>query len=202
MENIATRNNITIDLQQYIKEELFDSETGRQEIWLHNLPNTSFLFDIINKLRKKYKDETFVITQDIDITNKIINKEVLFFKCIFEAKIAFSNCQFEKKVKFEKSEIRRGFSIENTSFYKAIFLLESIFKDPIKKIGKKGAVFNNTIFKDYIKCKKTFFYDVSLKNVHFEKESFFYSANSIMLFLIKHTSVMYYLQESLKKIQK
>ena len=86
MKNIATRNNTTIDLQQYITKEFFD-ETGRQEIWLHNLPNTSFLFDIINKLREKYKNETFVISQNIDITNKIINKEILFFKCIFLEKL-------------------------------------------------------------------------------------------------------------------
>jgi putative membrane protein len=176
MKNIATRNNTTIDLQQYITKEFFD-ETGRQEIWLHNLPNTSFLFDIINKLREKYKNETFVISQNIDITNKIINKEILFFKCIFLEKIAFSNCEFKKKVKFEKSEIKRGISIEKSSFYKAVFLLESIFKfiekDPIKKIGKQGAVFNDTIFKDYTKCEKTLFNEVFLENVHFEKESSF-----------------------------
>ena len=78
MEDIRTRNNTTIDLQQYIKEELFDPETKRQEIWLHNLPNTSFLFDIINKLRNKYKDETFVITQDINITNKKLIRKLIF----------------------------------------------------------------------------------------------------------------------------
>ena len=81
MEDITT-----IDLQQYIKKELFD-ETGRQEIWLHNLPNTSFLFDIINKLREKYKNETFVISQNINITNENINKEVLFLDCFFENEI-------------------------------------------------------------------------------------------------------------------
>ena len=67
MENIATRNNITIDLQQYIEEELFDSETGRQEIWLHNLPENEELFNIIELLRNKYNYETFIITQNINI---------------------------------------------------------------------------------------------------------------------------------------
>ena len=55
--------------------------------------------------------------------------------------------------------------------------MESIFKfiekDPIKKIGKQGAVFNDTIFKDYTKCEKTLFNEVFLENVHFEKESSF-----------------------------
>ena len=78
MEDIAT-----IDLQQYIKKELFVPETERQEIRLHNLPNTSFLFDIINKLREKHKDDTFVIKQNINITNKKINKEINFSNCIF-----------------------------------------------------------------------------------------------------------------------
>ena len=107
MEDITT-----IDLQQYIKKELFVPETERQEIWLHNLPNTSFLFDIINKLHEKYKDETFVITQYINITNENIDKEVLFLDCFFENEISFENCIFNNSVCFTNSTFKNDAKID------------------------------------------------------------------------------------------
>ena len=79
MEDITT-----IDLQKYIKKKLSSPETERQEIWLHNLPENEELFNIIELLRKEYNNETFVITQNINITNEKINKEINFSNCIFK----------------------------------------------------------------------------------------------------------------------
>ena len=71
----------SINLNDYILTDETNANKGC--IWLHKLPNDSSLFDIIKKLRNKYKDETFVITQNINITNEKINKEINFSNCIF-----------------------------------------------------------------------------------------------------------------------
>lgn len=55
-----------MDLKQYIKEKLFDPETGRQEIWLHNLPNDETLFDIIDKIRETHKEEFLIFTENYE----------------------------------------------------------------------------------------------------------------------------------------
>ena len=149
MKSIATRNNTTIDLQQYIKKELFD-ETGRQEIWLHNLPNTSFLFDIINKLREKYKDDTFVIKQNINITNKKINKEINFSNCIFQKNVNLSGCLFYKNSTFSYIKNKQGEIIANaTIFQKEVNFFKANFKEHVNFSGCKfnlKANFSETFF--------------------------------------------------------
>ena len=149
MKSIATRNNTTIDLQQYIKKELFD-ETGRQEIWLHNLPNTSFLFDIINKLREKYKDDTFVIKQNINITNKKINKEINFSNCIFQKNVNLSGCLFYKNSTFSYIKNKQGEIIANaTIFQKEVNFFKANFKEHVNFSGcnfNLKANFSETIF--------------------------------------------------------
>ena len=149
MKSIATRNNTTIDLQQYIKKELFD-ETGRQKIWLHNLPNTSFLFDIINKLREKYKDDTFVIKQNINITNKKINKEINFSNCIFQKNVNLSGCLFYKNSTFSYIKNKQGEIIANaTIFQKEVNFFKANFKEHVNFSGcnfNLKANFSETIF--------------------------------------------------------
>ena len=52
MEDITTKNDIITGLeQQYIKKGPFlNSETKKQEIWLHNLPENEELFNMIVKI--------------------------------------------------------------------------------------------------------------------------------------------------------
>ena len=175
MEDIAT-----IDLQQYIKEELFDPETGRQEIWLHNLPNTSFLFEIINKLREKHKDETFVITQDINITNENINKEINFSNCILKKNVNFLRCIFWKKVnfltcifngivKFEESKIEKGIFVKNSIFFERVLFLKSVLENSYNDFFNGVVNFDNITFKDSIICSETSFENISFDNVQFKK---------------------------------
>ena len=83
----------SINLDDYIRKDKTDTNKGH--IYLHNLQNDSSLFNIISKLREKYKDEIFVITQDINITNKIIDKEINFSNCFF-AKIEFKMQNYKK----------------------------------------------------------------------------------------------------------
>ena len=165
MKNIATRNNATIDLQQYIKKELFD-ETGRQEIWLHNLPNTSFLFDIINKLRNKYKDETFVIIQNINITNENIDKEVLFLDCFFENEISFENCIFSKNAYFTNSIFNNSVCFTNSTFKNDVCFKKCTFIDnPFFNYS-----FENVIFEgENIDFSNSDFYNVNFSKTIFGK---------------------------------
>jgi putative membrane protein len=124
MEDIATRNNIIMHLEKYIeKRPFFNTKTKKQEIWLHKLPKTSFLFDIIKKLREKYKDDTFVIKQNINITNKKINKEINFSNCIFMQNVNFSGCSFNENSTFSYIKNKQGEIIANAevNFFKANF---------------------------------------------------------------------------------
>lgn len=124
MEDIATRNNIIMHLEKYIeKRPFFNTKTKKQEIWLHKLPKTSFLFDIIKKLREKYKDDTFVIKQNINITNKKINKEINFSNCIFSLNVNFSGCSFNENSTFSYIKNKQGEIIANAevNFFKANF---------------------------------------------------------------------------------
>ena len=183
MEDITT-----IDLQQYIKKELFD-ETGRQEIWLHNLPNTSFLFDIINKLREKYKNETFVISQNINITNENIDKEVLFLDCFFENEISFENCIFFENAYFTDSIFNNSVYFANSTFKndicfkKCFFINNPFFNYSFENVIFEGenidfsnSEFYNVNFSKTIfgKSKKTHisFEGAKLSNTFFEKAKF------------------------------
>ena len=143
MENIATRNNITIDLQQYIEEELFDSETGRQEIWLHNLPENEELFNIIELLRNKYNYETFIITQNINITNQNINKEINLSNCIFENEFTVEK-SFFSCINFDNSTFKENVSFKDIIFDKNMLHLLSSF-NRVKFEGYKTEFVNSEL---------------------------------------------------------
>lgn len=168
MEDIAT-----IDLQQYIKKKLFNPETERQKIWLHNLPNDETLFDIINKIRKTYTIETLVFTEEIRIIDKTINYIDLSY-CIFKDRIHIENCIFEEYISFE------GSILEKNIFPPAIE--DSLFKN-IKisslTINFQGTIFNNLKFENIeflqipnIQGQYTNFKSSSLCDVTFEDVKF------------------------------
>ena len=174
MEDIAT-----IDLQQYIKEKLFNPETERQKIWLHNLPEENKkLFNIIELLRKEYNNETFVITQNINIRNEKINKEINFSNCIFENKISFENYIFNNNVCFTNSTFKN-----DVCFKKCTFIDNPFFNYSCENVIFEGenidfsnsdfynANFSNTIFG---KNKKTLisFEGAKLSNTFFKKAKF------------------------------
>ena len=71
MEDITTKNDIITGLeQQYIKKGPFlNSETKKQEIWLHNLPENEELFNIIELLREEYDSEDFIFIINQKIEN-------------------------------------------------------------------------------------------------------------------------------------
>jgi len=162
-----------MDLKQYIKEELFDPETGRQEIWLHNLPNDETLFDIINKIRETYTIETLVFTEEIRIIDKTINYIDLSY-CTFKDRIHIENCIFKEYISFE------GSILEKNIFSPAI--QDSLFKN-IKisglTINFQGAIFNNLKFENIeflqipnIQGQCTNFNSSSLCDVTFEDVKF------------------------------
>ena len=115
MEDIAT-----IDLQQYIKEELFDPETGRQEIWLHNLPNDETLFDIIDKIRETHKEEFLIFFEKIEIINKTITKQILLRKCAFLEKFTLTNNNHKNFLYFSQ-----------ISFYNKAIIHSNIFDEKV-----------------------------------------------------------------------
>ena len=156
MEDITT-----IDLQKYIKKKLSSPETERQEIWLHNLPENEELFNIIELLRKEYNNETFVITQNINITNEKINKEINFSNCIFQENVNFSNCIFQENVNlsncifyknstFSYIKNKQGEIIANaTIFQKEVNFFKANFKESVNFSGcnfNLKANFLETIF--------------------------------------------------------
>ena len=62
----------TININDYILTD--ETNANKGSIWLHNLPNDETLFDVIDKLREVYKEETLVFTEEIKIIEKIITK--------------------------------------------------------------------------------------------------------------------------------
>lgn len=174
MEDITTRNNIITDLEQYIKKSPFlNPKTKKQEICLHNLPNDETLFDIISQLREKYKNETFVITQNINITNKNIDKEVNFSNCIFNERISFNGTIFKLNVDFSNSKFKKDSSFGGSKFFRTTRFLGTTFKN---------AIFINTIFGDKETVNEYVLTEFSYS--HFDKVTFVYSkVNTIATFL-------------------
>lgn len=174
MENIATKNNIIMHLEKYIeKGAFFNTDTKKQEIYLHNLPNDETLFDIINKIRETYTIETLVFTEEIRIIDKTINYIDLSY-CIFKDRIHIENCIFEEYISFE------GSILEKNIFPPAIE--DSLFKN-IKisglTINFQGAIFNNLKFENIeflqipnIQGQCTNFNSSSLCDVTFEDVKF------------------------------
>ena len=184
MEDITT-----IDLQKYIKKKLSSPETERQEIWLHNLPENEELFNIIELLRKEYNNETFVITQNINITNEKINKEINFSNCIFQENVNLSNCIFQENVNlsncifyknstFSYIKNKQGEIIANaTIFQKEVNFFRANFKESVNFSGcnfNLKANFSETIFG--IKKENNNSYESSsevnflIENAKFQKE--------------------------------
>ena len=116
-----------INLSDYILTD--ETNANKDCIWLHDLPNDETLFDIINKLREKYKNETFVITQDINITNEKINKEINFSNCIFQENVFFLCCIFYKNSTFSYIKNKQGEIIVNAAiFQKGVNFFKAKFK--------------------------------------------------------------------------
>lgn len=169
----------SINLNDYILTDETNANKGC--IWLHNLPNDETLFDIINKIRNKYKDETFVITQNINITNEKINKEINFSNCIFKknvnflgcifaTKVNFLNCIFNGIVKFEETEIKKGIFVKNSTFFERVLFEKSVLENSYNDFSNGVVNFDNITFKDSILCSETSFENISFDNVQFKKK--------------------------------
>lgn len=137
-----------INLSDYILTD--ETNANKDCIWLHDLPNDETLFDIINKLREKYKNETFVITQDINITNEKINKEINFSNCIFQENVFFLCCIFAKNSTFSYIKNKQGEIIVNAAiFQKGVNFFKAKFKESVNFSGcnfNLKANFSETIF--------------------------------------------------------
>ena len=154
MEDITTKNNIITDLEQYIKKGPFlNPKTKEQKFWLHNLPENEELFNIIELLRNKYNYETFIITQNINITNQNINKEINLSNCIFE------NAFIVKKSFFSCINFKNSIFKENVSFKEIIF---------DKNIHHLLFSFDSVKFEGY----KTEFVNSELHNISFAESIF------------------------------
>ena len=138
----------SINLNEYILTDETNANKGC--IWLHNLRNDSSLFDIIKKLRNKYKDKTFIISQDINITNENIDKEVNLSNCIFEKNVIFSNCSFNENSTFSYIKNKQGEIIANaTIFQKEANFSKANFKEHVNFSGCNFNLkvdFSETIF--------------------------------------------------------
>ena len=127
-----------INLSDYILTD--ETNANKDCIWLHGLPNDETLFDIINKLREKYKNETFIISQDINITNENIDKEVNLSNCIFCKNVIFSDCSFNENSTFSYIKNKQGEIIANaTIFQKEINFSKANFKE---SVNFSGSIFN------------------------------------------------------------
>lgn len=169
----------SINLNDYILTDETNANKGC--IWLHNLPNDSSLFDIINKLHEKYNKETFIITQNINITDENINKEINFSNCIFHknvnflgcifaTKVNFLNCIFNGIVKFEETKIKKGIFVKNSTFFERVFFEKSVLENSYNDFSNGVVNFENITFKDSILCSETSFENISFDNVQFKKK--------------------------------
>lgn len=105
----------TININDYILTD--ETNANKGSIWLHNLPNDETLFDVIDKLREVYKEETLVFTEEIKIIEKTIDKEVNFSNCIFQEDVDFSSCIFLRKSLFSYIKNNQGEIITNASIF-------------------------------------------------------------------------------------
>ena len=131
----------SINLDDYILKDKTDTNKGY--IYLHNLPNTILLFDIISELREKYKDETFVITQDIIIINQNVNKKVNFSNCIFENEFTVEK-SFFSCINFDNSTFKENVSFKEIIFDKNMLHLLSSF-NCVKFEGYKTEFVNSEL---------------------------------------------------------
>lgn len=126
----------TININDYILTD--ETNANKGSIWLHNLPNDETLFDVIDKLRKVYKEETLVFTEEIKIIEKTIDKEVNFSNCIFQEDVDFSSCIFLRKSLFSYIKNNQGEIITNASiFEKRVNFSKVIFKESVNFSGTK-----------------------------------------------------------------
>ena len=170
----------SINLNDYILTDETNANKGC--IWLHKLPNDSSLFDIINKLHEKYNNETFVITQNINITNENINKEINFSNCIFQENINLSGCSFNKNSVFSYIKNIQGEVIANAAiFQKEVNFFKANFKESVNfsgtKFGTATEIDNNSkvwVYFREVKFKENvrFHYCSFYNNVTFENTSF------------------------------
>lgn len=146
-----------MDLEKYINR----SKSNDKEIWLHNLPNDETLFDVIDKLRRQYNkfEYTFVINQEIRITEITIDRDVDFSNCIFknEDEIEkFGKMQIEPSIIFNKVKFKGIVDFSNTSLYGVKF-------ENVDFIGEgKNIFFQNSSL-----------YDIKFKNVNFNFSTHF-----------------------------
>ena len=102
------------------------------------MPNDETLFDVIDKLREVYKEETLVFTEEIKIIKKTIDKEVNFSNCIFQEDVDFSSCIFLRKSLFSYIKNNQGEIITNASiFEKRVNFSKVIFKESVNFSGTK-----------------------------------------------------------------
>jgi len=164
----------TININDYILTD--KTNTNKDSIWLHNLPNDETLFDVIDKLREVYKVGTLVFTEEINIIGKTIDKEVNFSNCIFQEDMDFSSCTFDKKSSFSYIKNNQGEIIANASiFEKGVNFSKAIFKEAVNFSGAKFGIkqednlnennsevkflFKNAKFQKEIDFSQAIFYD-------------------------------------------
>ena len=163
-----------MDLEKYINR----SKSNDKEIWLYNLPNDETLFDVIDNLRRQYNkfEYTFVINQEIRITEITIDRDVDFSNCIFKKDVDFSGCTFNKKfllsyIKNNQEKIIAKASI----FEKGVNFSKAIFKEAVNFSGAKFGIkqednlnennsevkflFENAKFQKEIDFSQAIFYD-------------------------------------------
>ncbi|MDO5105100.1 pentapeptide repeat-containing protein [Capnocytophaga sp.] len=157
------------DLDKYIQKIEKNPETGKDEVWLHNLPEDETLFDILNfptkwdgsksgfynlANRVNFFNHTFVFTENIKFRGEI-NNPVNFSNCIFKETVDFSDCIFKEKVNFSK-----------VKFEKEVFFIDSIFK--------KGGDFKQSHFSLTARFwNAKFFYVANFENTHFFSSVYF-----------------------------
>ena len=161
-----------MDLKKYINR----SKSNGKKIWLHKLPKKETLFDVIDKLREVYKEETLVFTEEINIIGKTIDKEVNFSNCIFKKDVDFSGCTFNKKISFSYIKNNQEKIIAKASiFEKGVNFSKAIFKETVNFSGAKFGIkqednlnennsevkflFENAKFQKEIDFSQAIFYD-------------------------------------------
>ena len=147
-------------LEEYINR----SKSNDKEIWLYNLPNDKNLFDVIDNLRRQYNkfEYTFVINQEIRITEITIDRDVDFSNCIFKNEDEIENSgdtQIESSIIFNKVKFKGIVDFSNTSLYDVKF-------EKVDFIGEgKNIYFQNSSL-----------YDIKFKNVNFNFSTYFYNS--------------------------
>jgi hypothetical protein len=138
-------------LNNYIHKDKFTYEEINGEYSFEiKFNNQSDFFQIITYLKSLLPENTFVIVNQFNITNKLFGSEVDLSNCIFKEGVILENCIFTKNVNFKDCDFIKDVSFDESKFNEKIRFHRTHFRG--------NTSFNNTSFNKLVDFYWAIFY--------------------------------------------